>query len=295
MGNANLRKAEKNKNDEFYTSMVDIENEMKHYIKHFKGKTIYFNCDDDKRNFHNYFIQNYHTFNLRGVKVASKTDFRSEGSIDYLKDSDIIITNPPFSLLREYIAQLMEYDKKFIIMVNFNAIAYKNIFPLLKNNKIWLGVNSGSMKFTTPSGETKSIYTCWFTNLQHDKRNEYINLSKKYNEVDYPKYDNYPAINVDRVKDIPVDYFDEMGVPITFLAKYNPEQFEIIGVGVGEGNFIPTRKYGQFRDAATGLPSSTKRDFVLYIKDKKGKYLTDENYIVRKVYARIIIKKIEGN
>lgn len=175
-------------------------------------------------------------------------DFRSKDSIDLLKNKDVVvITNPPFSLFREYVSQLMEYKKKFLIIGSINAIGYKEIFPLLKENKIWLGVSisSGDREFRVPNGEklVRVPGVRWFTNLKHNKRNEVLYLHKKYkgNELNYPKYDNYDAINVDKTKDMPVDYFGVMGVPISFMDKYNPEQFEIVGematTTITENNF----------------------------------------------------------
>lgn len=171
-------------------------------------------------------------------------DFRSQECIELLKEADIVVTNPPFSLFREDVAQLIEYEKKFLIIGNQNAITYKEIFSLIKDNKIWLGYKAGDMAFSVPeyyeeretrfwideSGQKwRSMGNiCWFTNLDHTKRHEELILYKSYNENDYPKYDNYEAINVNKVAEIPVDFPNAMGVPITFLDKYNPEQFEII-------------------------------------------------------------------
>ena len=183
----------------------------------------------------------------RGVKkLKGNGDFRSEECVEYLKQADIVVTNPPFSLFREYVAQLMEYEKNFLIIGNQNAITYKEIFPLLKENKIWLGWKCGDMAFRVPDyfeprptrfwvDETgqkwRSLGTiCWYTNLDHEKRHEKLVLYKHYygNEEHYPKYDNYNAVNVDKVSDIPCDYFEDMGVPITYLDKYNPDQFEVV-------------------------------------------------------------------
>lgn len=183
-----------------------------------------------------------------GVKpLQGDGDFRSQESIELLKQADIVVTNPPFSLFREYVTQLIEYDKKFLIIGNINAISYKEIFKLIKENKAWLGVNMGRgiSGFIVPKhyelygsearidengNRIVSTNNClWLTNLDIDKRHEDLLLHKKYTPEEYPKYDNYDAINVDKTKDIPVDYPGHIGVPITFLDKYNPEQFEIIG------------------------------------------------------------------
>lgn len=187
-------------------------------------------------------------------KLTGDGDFRSDECIEYLKQADIVVTNPPFSLFREYVAQLIEYGKQFLIIGNVNAITYKEVFPLIKSNKMWLGcrslnkdmyfnVKSEYQKYLLENKKEGSAYkivngvvmgrlasACWYTNLDHNKRHEELILFKKYygNEEDYPKYDNYDAINVDKVSDIPCDYFEDMGVPITYLDKHNPEQFEII-------------------------------------------------------------------
>lgn len=178
------------------------------------------------------------------LSILQTGDFRSAECIELLKQADIVCTNPPFSLFREYVAQLIEYEKKFLIIGNQNAITYKEIFPLIKENKLWLGFKTGDMAFKVPQtyepretrywqDETGQKWRsmgniCWFTNLDHRKRHEDLVLYKKYTPEDYPKYDNYDAINVDKTADIPCDYDGVMGVPITFLDKYNPEQFEIV-------------------------------------------------------------------
>lgn len=165
------------------------------------------------------------------IDLKGDGDFRSKEAIAFLKEADIVVTNPPFSLFREYVAQLFEYDKKFLIIGNKNAITYKDVFIKIKENKCWLGYESPS-KFTDKDGEiTNQVQgLCrWFTNLTHKKRNEILETIAKYDPYLYPKYDNYDAIEVSKVKDIPLDYEGVMGVPITFLDKYNPDQFEIIG------------------------------------------------------------------
>lgn len=174
--------------------------------------------------------------------LSGTGDFRSNECLEFLKQADIVVTNPPFSLFREYVAKLIEYDKKFIIIGNQNAITYKEIFPLIAQNRMWLGYNSGAQSFKVPQwfnreniffeeGEKYAKFgnICWFTNLPTTKRKEFLQLYKKYTPEEYPRYDNYDAINVDKVSDIPCDYFGVMGVPITFIDKYNPEQFEIVG------------------------------------------------------------------
>jgi hypothetical protein len=176
-------------------------------------------------------------------------DFRSAECIELLKQADIVVTNPPFSLFREYVAQLMEYDKKFLIIGPYNAIKYKEIFPLIKQNKLWIGFgfNGGNAYFATPHPDayTQGVYNSetglvkfrnctWFTNLDHKKRHEDLILYKKYTPEEYPTYANYDAIDVSKTADIPEDYYGKMGVPITFMDKYNPDQFEIIGIAEGD-------------------------------------------------------------
>ena len=191
-------------------------------------------------------------------------DFRSEECLTVLKECDIIVTNPPFSLFRDLIDVIVKYDKKFMVIGNQNAITYKDFFPLLRDNKCWLGYNTNkSLFFEVPNeyylsensvqeNKTKFVKVpaiSWFTNLEHDKRNEEIILFKKYNETDYPYFDNYNAINIDKVKDIPCNYKGWMGVPITFMNKYNPKQFEIFGImNTGEENIgirLPNTPHGR--------------------------------------------------
>jgi len=187
-------------------------------------------------------------------------DFRSDESIALLQQADIVVTNPPFSLFRDYVAQLIKYNKKFLIVGNHNAITYKEIFPHIKKNRIWLGYKYGDMAFKVPQTyeprETRFWQDldgqkwisfgniCWYTNLDIAKRHEDLILYKAYTPEDYPKYDNYDAINVDKTKEIPMDYQGAMGVPITFLDKYNPEQFEILGLGISNSGLdVGVRPY----------------------------------------------------
>ncbi len=198
-----------------------------------------------------------------GIKnLNSDGDFRSSECIDLLKQADIVVTNPPFSLFREYVSQLIEYKKKFIILGHQNAITYKNIFHFIKNKKIWLGhsIKSGDREFQVSddyelSSSSKRIDKDgkkfvrvpgirWFTNIDYKERHEELILFKTYNKKDYPKYENYDAININKTKDIPMDYKGHMGVPITFLDKYNPDQFEIIGLGISNsGREIGVKPY----------------------------------------------------
>ena len=270
--NTNLHSAKTAKNDEFYTQLSDIENELKYYRKHFVGKVIYCNCDDAREsNFFKFFSMNFEFLGLKkliatgykadgkGVKLVytgdkngnrypdfdeievteleGNGDFRSPECIELLKESDIVVTNPPFSLFREYVAQLVEYGKQFIIIGNKNAITYKEIFPLIKENKLWLGVCSPN-EYRLPNGEiTKQVNgLCkWFTNLDHERRNQPMDLYMKYSNEYYKKYDNYDAIEVSKTCEIPMDYDGVMGVPITFLHKYDLNQFEIIGMAEDNG------------------------------------------------------------
>lgn len=302
--NKSLRKADGVKNDEFYTRYDDIQAELNFYKDQLKDKVIYCNCDDPAESaFTDFFKLNFDYFGIKKlictryqksnlflfadpvrrtgyrleitaknkneknpVKIDLKSDgdFRSQECIELLKEADIVITNPPFSLFREYVAQLMEYNKKFLIIGGDNAVSYKEIFKLIKNNKIWRGYTRVK-EFGQPGGTFKKFGNVgWFTNLEVTKRNEEIILYKKYNKNEYPKYDFYNAINVNKTKDIPVDYKGAIGVPITFLDKYNPEQFEIID--------------GLNRYSILSGPT----------KITKGKYLSQING--KAIYVRIVIK-----
>jgi len=268
--NNNLHKAKTAKNDEFYTQFSDIQKEIEKYLEYnpdvFRNQVVYCNCDDPKQsNFWKYFHLNFNHFGLKKLiathyheieptykieytgeddndceigditPLKTNGDFRSPECTKLLKEADIIVTNPPFSLFREYIAQLIDYDKKFICIGSQNAITYKEFFPLLKENKVWLGCTSPK-EFIQPDNSIKKFGNIsWFTNLDIIKRHEFIDLIEKYTPEKYPKYDNYDAINVDKVLDIPVDYAGVMGVPITFMDKYNPDQFEIVGCSYDYG------------------------------------------------------------
>lgn len=174
--------------------------------------------------------------NDKNVLSTLKTgDFRDPECIELLKQADIVVTNPPFSLFREYVAQLVEYEKKFLIIGPLNALHYKEIFPIIKENKIWLGFNNGAKEYTKPDNTIQKMgNTGWYTNLDHNKRHENIDLVCRYSLEDYPSYDNYDAIDVGKVQDIPIDYDGIMGVPDTILGQLNPDQFEIIGIGSGD-------------------------------------------------------------
>lgn len=281
--NTNLNKSKKEKNDEFYTCYEDIEAEVSKYKEYFKNKVVYLNCDNkEKSMFWKFFELNFDAFQLKkliatyysetepvyaykielrdGYKDIVKTpllgngDFRSQECIDILKESDIVCTNPPFSLFREYVAQLTEYNKQFLIIGNQNAFTYKEVFPLIKDNKIRVGYTKPKNFYVPEDFESKYITyneegrkiakfgsTCWFTNLPIEKKTEPMVLTATYAEglnhrEDYPKYDNYDAIEVSRTKNIPCDYDGVMGVPITFLDKYCPEQFELLGSSYSYGD-----------------------------------------------------------
>ena len=205
-------------------------------------------------------------------------DFRSSECIELLKEADIVVTNPPFSLFREYVEQLMEYDKDFLIIGNYNAVTYKEIFPLFQENKMRTGFSPSGMEFETPSGEMKSVNASWFTNLDISKRHENLILYKKYDEEHYPTYDNYDAIEVGRVSDIPLDYEGVMGVPITFLDKYNPDQFEIVGI--------------TDRHNSSGLKTKTytEKDHKNYSDLNRRSVSINPDGTFKHYYARILIK-----
>ena len=207
-------------------------------------------------------------------------DFRSRECIELLKQSDIVVTNPPFSLFREYVAQLMAYHKRFLIIGNQNEITYKEIFPLIKANRIWLGYNSGNMEFKVPADsepratrywqdETGQKWrsmgnTCWFTNLDISKRHEEMILYKRYTPEEYLKYDNYDAINVD-----PCDYDGVMGVPITFLDKYCPKQFEIIGATESEGKGFSMGLWNEKSSIAQAMVNGERKFKRVFIRQQK--------------------------
>ena len=308
--NKPLHAANRAKQDEFYTQLPDIENELKHYRRHFRGKTVYCNCDDPTiSNFFRYFHLKFKRLRLKrlittcyknqqidlfsshdmetaaGVdyvgngteptifQLKEDGDFRSPECIDLLKQADIVVTNPPFSLFREYIAQLVEHDKKFLVIGNMNAITYKEVFPLIKNGRVWLGHGPAGkdMLFDVPEDYERELVrnkkegsayrlvdgvikgrlgnACWFTNLDHKKRHEDLILYKKYSPDEYPKYDNYDAINVNKTADIPEDFPGPMGVPISFLDKHNPDQFEIVSANDIRANAnVPVKPHGLIKD-----------------------------------------------
>ena len=353
--NRSLVGAKLAKEDEFYTQLADIERELKHYKKHFKGKTVYLNCDDPRvSNFFHYFSYNFEKLGLTKLiatcyknqqidlfsqnkseqsiylvyegdkngnmipdlaeiginRLKGDGDFRSGEAIELLKEADIVVTNPPFSLFREYVGQLIEYDKKFLIVGNQNAISYKEIFALIKTNKVWLGVNNGDMSFRVPDyykpratrfwvdedgQKWRSIGNgAWFTNLDFAKRHEDLILYKTYDPERYPTYDNYDAIEVSKVVDIPIDYDGVMGVPLTFLDKHNPDQFEILGLS---GTSYPTTKnYGKKERVVDGIRkrsnTGTLGCVVRTASFGAGTHF-DVGYPVKGIYRRLFIRRKE--
>ena len=376
---AGLDAAKKNKNDEFYTQIADIEAELRHYRPHFKGKTVLCNCDDPyESNFFKYFALNFRRlgikkliascyadspvqgeqlslFDLEGMSetdaeakrpykieiteipdtngdgavdlsdvqfllqhdanvlsvLEGDGDFRSQESLALLDEADIVVTNPPFSLLREYIAVLMEREKKFLVIGNQNAITYKEIFPLIMANKVWLGFGfkRNMAHFYTPyapysqwieqegEGVVRVAGVQWFTNMDLPKRHENLILVEKYSRQSYPHYDNYDAIEVSKTSDIPEDWTGVMGVPITFLNKYNPEQFEIIGIAKAPLG-APSKTYPRQTQVSTNGTQSevTKLNdgpAIMVSTPPEGEtyYIVDGQYFVQR-YARILIRRI---
>ncbi len=346
--NDNLHKAKDAKNDEFYTRIEDVAEELRHYKKHFAGKVVFCNCDDPTWSaFWRYFHLNFAELGLKklisthydrteptykmeyeggddnnvevGVKapLEGNGDFRSKECLDLLDECDIVVTNPPWSMFREYVSLLVEHKKQFVIIGNKNSITYKEFFPLLKDNHVWIGYMSPS-EFDTPSGMTKKVAGLgrWFTNLDIQKRHEKLILWQRYYDDNgnplpdakerYPHYDNYDAINVGKVADIPIDYQGVMGVPITFLDKYNPEQFEIVGLLNSSSESLAgikeLRIYDEFKEVkqdgsftkATG--KKTRGNPVINGKAKSGNYYINPNTgeCVHSTYARILIHKKEN-
>jgi hypothetical protein len=328
MATKTFDKAKKNKADEFYTQLSDIEKEMRHYWNQFRDMVIFCNCDDPyESNFFKYFAMNFNALGLKKliatcyigspisnsqlslfdheseenkttksphkIEIVEVDDYNSDGAVDLtdvewllrnrknvltrldgdgdfrslecielLKQVDIVVTNPPFSLFREYVAQLIEYEKSFIIIGNQNAVSYKEIFKYIKDNKIWYGMDNGGtkwfqvpldyeiltesrIKFDDKGNKYFSMGNiAWFTNLDTPKRHAKLGLYKQYLPEEYPHYENYDAIEVSKYLDIPCDYEGAMGVPISFLDKYNPEQFEILGIDrYIDGNKTPNKRF----------------------------------------------------
>lgn len=370
--NSDLRKANKAKNDEFYTQLSDIEKELNNYRKEFFGKTIFCNCDDPyESNFFKYFAINFNflglkkliatcydsspvaftqlsLFDIGGLKIKSNCqkkaykieitevddlngdgaidlidveyliknrnntltllngdgDFRSEECVELLKEADIVVTNPPFSLFREYVSQLVEYKKDFIIMGNTNALSYKEIFKLFKEDKIRTGYTNFNvgMYFYVPESTEKYhkiidgrkmvrvATSCWFTNLPVKRHNEKLILFEKYNSEKYQKYENFDAININSYSEIPMDYYGYMGVPITFLDKYTPSQFSLLGLGISSSGLeIGVKPYKpEHKKYRKEVQHKGAVDGDLYMLDTAGHPVVP--------YARIILIRndIEG-
>ncbi|AKT46445.1 modification methylase [Eubacterium sulci ATCC 35585] len=378
-GNSGLSNATKAKKDEFYTQLTDIEKEMRYYRAHFKGKTVFCNCDDPfESNFFKYFVLNFNKLELKkliatcyatspianqqltlfdviggeeenrdkpykaivttvydktgdgGVdmfdvaelfksgeneltELAGDGDFRSKECLELLDEADIVVTNPPFSLFRDYVATLMEHKKKFIIIGNVNAITYKEVFPLIMNNKIWIGasIHSGDRAFYVPDDYPLNASGCgvdadgrkfirvkgvrWWTNIDYRQRHEELILVKKYSPENYSSYDNYDGINVDATSDIPCDYAGMMGVPITFLDKYSPDQFEILGVtqswcGVASKIYpkqVQIDKNGK-RSQVTKLNDGAA--IKVEVPPKGKTYYDVDGELFVKTYARVLVR-----
>ena len=341
-GNADLTAAKTARKDEFYTQLADIEKEMSCYREHFKGRTVLCNCDDPfQSNFFKYFVLNFNSLGLKKLVATCRAkkpikavvtavcdrmddvdvgkllklkgnefaelkgdgDFRSDECLALLDEADIAATNPPFSLFREYVSTLMERGKKFIILGSVNAVTYKEFFPLLKENKVWIGasIHSGDRAFYVPDNypldassggidkETGRKYirvkgVRWYTNLDIGRRHEKLKLTKRYSPKLYPKYDNYDAVNVDFTSDIPCDYAGTMGVPVTFLDKYSPDQFEIIGMGIGtlfDGNPLGRKFMAAYR-AQGGTGHYSEKMIGLALFDLDGR--------ARVPYGRILVR-----
>lgn len=337
MTTASLSVARQAKQDEFYTSLRDIELELEHYKRHFRNKVVYCNCDDPRSsNFFRYFAANFEKLALKKIittcyrsqddsqfscggsaqavyleytgkkkfgidgphpdpvcvqPLVGDGDFRSAECIGLLKQADIVVTNPPFSLFREYVTQLIAHQKQFLIIGNMNALTYKEIFPLFQNDQTWYGpsIRSGDREFRVPDDYPLTAASTrvdskgnkfvrvkgvrWFTNLDYPSRHKKLNLEMNYNPADYPKYVNFDAIDVSKTMHIPADYAGLMGVPISFLDKYSPEQFEIVG-----------------SSKTLGRPMSKIAEKGTYQQGGPRFYLSNGDGTYRRMYDRIVIR-----
>lgn len=305
MANSSLHEAKVAKNDEFYTQFDDIQLELNYYRNQFKDKIVYCNCDDPaESSFSEFFKLNFDYFGLRKlictrysesnlfnqqdrkgyrleitgrdklqrIDLIGNGDFHSPECIELLKESDIICTNPPFSLFRQYVGDLVEHNKKFLIVGPINAVTYKEIFPLIRDNKLWSGYTHPK-NFINPEGQIETLGNVqWFTNLDVAKRHDSLILYEEYTPEKYPHYDNYDAINVDKVVAIPKDYDGIMGVPITFLDKYNPEQFDVLSCCEPCVNLEVLKQNPNF-------------------KEYKSRQTLYNNILCQKTYHRILIRK----
>lgn len=362
--NSDLNAAGQAKKDEFYTQLSDIEKEMRYYRKHFKGATVFCNCDDPfESNFFKYFVLNFNKLGLKKLiatcysgspimgaqlslfdviggaeenrnkpykaivttvhdtngdggldmfdvaelfkngeneltELMGNGDFKSRECLELLDEADIVVTNPPFSKFRDYVSTLVKHDKKFIIIGNVNAITYKEIFPLIMQNKIWFGasIHSGDRAFFVPDDYPLNAAGCgvdangrrfirvkgvrWYTNLDLKQRHEELILVKRYRSEDYPTYDNYDAIEVSKTSDIPCDYAGVMGVPITFLDKYSPDQFEVLGITDRNNPYgLTTKVY-------------TREDTPNYGDCNRRGAIRQEDGSLKSTYARILIRNL---
>lgn len=327
MANSNLHAAKAAKNDEFYTTKQAIEAELGanlSYRKSFEGKTVLMNCDDPEwSEFWKFFVRYFHVFKLKkiisthfnangspsfklewdGTMVGGNAvnmiktplegngDFASPECVALMDESDIVVTNPPFSKFKDFVKLLIDHKKQFAIIGTINAVTYKDVFPLIRGNKVWAGYCfNKTMDFIMPdSYELKGkAYVdkdgkkhgfvpgiAWYTNINIAKRNEEMELFNRYYPEDYPKYDNYDAINVDKVSEIPFDYMGVMGVPITFLDKYCPEQFVLLGATESEGKGFSNGLWNEASKTAQPMVNGSKVYKRLFIKRKEKK--TDEN------------------
>ncbi len=332
MSNSNFCDAKVKKNDEFYTQISDVENELRHYTELLSGKTILCNCNDGEDSaFWRCLSVNFIALGLKrliavkygaaacgyvleiesvnGILLSRKKllrgngDFRSSESIEYLRQADIVITNPPFTLFREYISLLNSMKKKYLVIGNMNALTFAEVFPFIKDNKMWLGRNSVK-GFICPDGATKNFGNIvWFTNLKKTNRGNKLILSERYSSAAYPHFDNYEGINVDRVAHIPNNYFGVMGVPISYISKHDPMRFEIIGI-TGQRNYEaavqPIKEYvnpiqhnengrccaeGKANDNATLVLQNKPYNRVYYTADNADGYLISK-------YSRVLIRRI---
>ena len=381
-GKEALAQANRNKKDEFYTQLVDVEKELRHYRDQLRGKVVFCNCDDPyESSFFKYFAMNFNHLGLKklittcytgspitgeqlsmldvdGIPegtpersayrveitevpdanndgaidladveyllksernvltlLADNGDFRSAECVALLGEADIVVTNPPFSLFREYLALLTEHDKKFVIIGNTNALTYTEVFKLIKEDKLRTGYTNFNvgMFFHVPDDWEKYHHvdddgrkvarvsaSCWFTNLDVEKHREHLTLYKQYSAEEYPRYDNYDAIEVSRYIDIPYDFAGPMGVPVTFIDKYNPEQFEILGMTNGRDEFEarPTKRYANVRQImpdgteSNGSKVNTGPALLMAQRPATGTvYVAEEvdGFLVR-TYMRIVVR-----
>lgn len=318
-GTIKLNAAQTAKKDEFYTRVHDIEREMEHYVEQFRGRSIFLNCDRTDSGFWRYFSANFDRFGLRkltsvgyapggrAVKASLDNggfsasvldgdgDFRSQESLALLDEHDLVITNPPFSLFRDFVATLVEHEKDFIILGNSNSITYQEVWGLIQSGSVWLGATSlnGTLFFYVPDDFVYSpAYrfareidgrkacrvpgVCWFTTLDHDRRHEGVALVARYADdpSKYPRYDNLDAIDVSKVADIPADYFEPMGVPITFLGKHDPTQFRILGA---------------FSSGALAEAVGATRTF----RQGDARYWNGPTINEKSLYARVVIQRVQ--